>query len=173
MLINLENGLTAPLWRLLWVAGGLVGFLYMAHVLLRMNRASRFPDQAHAVSMGDVLGVAVAAACMVNLSVFINATWNSMGTGTIAYGPISYDGAADFGVFAAAINAVLTLVSIAGGYFFFRGVLLWRRATVSGHTSHGADDLVWRAVTHMLGGACLVQVTNVVDAARSTLGLVW
>jgi hypothetical protein len=110
---------------------------------------------------------------MVNLSVLINATWNSMGTGTISYGPISYDGAADFGVFAAAINAVLTLASIAGGYFFFRGVLLLRRATVAGHSSHGADDLVWRAVTHMLGGACLVQVTKVIDAARTTLGLVW
>jgi len=173
MLINFETSMTAPLWRLLWVIGALVGFLYMGHVLLRMHRASRFPDQSHAVTLGDLVGVAIAAACMVNLSVFINATWNSMGTGTISYGPISYDGAADFGVFSAAINAVLTIVSIAGGYFFFKGLLLWRRATVSGHTSHGADDLVWRSVTHMFGGACLVQVTNVIDAARATLGLAW
>lgn len=173
MLVNLANGITAPLWRLLWVIGALAGMLYAGHVLMKMMRASRFPDQAHVITIGDVVGMLMVAACMVNLSVLINATWNSMGAGTVSFGPISYDGAADFGVFAAAINAVLTLASIAGGYFFFKGVLLLRRATVAGHSSHGADDLVWRAVTHMFGGACLVQVTKVIDAARTTLGLVW
>jgi hypothetical protein len=172
MLVTLANDLTEPLWRLLWVVAGLAGLLYFGHVLMKMHRASRFPGQ-HSVTLGDVVGVSVVAATMVNLSGFINATWNSMGTGTIAYGPISYSGAADFGVFADAINAVLTLASIAGGYFFFKGVLLLRRATVAGHTSHGADDVVWRAITHMLGGACLVQIADMIDRFRMTLGLVW
>jgi hypothetical protein len=172
MLVKLANDLTEPLWRLLWVVAGLAGLLYFGHVLLKMHRASRFPGQ-QTVTLGDVVGVSVVAATMVNLSAFINATWNSMGSGTIAYGPISYSGAADFGVFADAINAVLTLASIAGGYFFFKGVLLLRRATVAGHTSHGADDVVWRAITHMLGGACLVQIADMIDRFRMTLGLVW
>jgi len=172
MLVNLANDLTAPLWRLLWVTAALAGFLYFGHVLMKMHRASRFPGQ-HAVTLGDVVSVALVAATMVNLSAFINATWNSMGRGTITYGPISYSGAAGFGVFAAAINAVLTLASIAGGYFFFKGVLLLRRATAAGHTSHGADDVVWRAVTHMLGGACLVQIADMIDRFRTTLGLIW
>lgn len=172
MLVKLANDLTGPLWRLLWVIAALAGFLYFGHVLMKMHRASRFPGQ-HSVTLGDVVSVAIVAATMVNLSAFINATWNSMGAGTIAYGPISYSGAAVFGVFAAAINAVLTLASIAGGYFFFKGVLLLRRATAAGHSSHGADDVVWRAITHMLGGACLVQIADMIDRFRTTLGLIW
>lgn len=172
MLVNL-GGLAAPLWRLLWAIAALAGTLYMGNMLMKMSRASRFPDQAHVFTFGELVGVSIVAACMVNLSKLINAAWNSMGTGTVTFGPISYGGAAEFGVFAAAINAVLTLASIAGGYFFFKGLLLWRRANVSGHSSHGADDLVWRAVTHMFGGAALVQIARMIDAARATLGLVW
>lgn len=172
MLVNLANGLSGPLWRLLWVIGGLAGLLYAGHALLKVTRASRFPDQGH-FTYGDVLGVLIVAACMVNLAGLINATWNSMGTGTVSYAPISYGGVAEFGVFAAAINAVLTLVSIAGGYFFFKGLLLFRRATVAGHTSHATDDLVLTALTHMFGGSALVQITHVIDAARATMGLFW
>ncbi len=172
MMVNLADELTAPAWKLLWVVAALCGTAYFGHIILKMMRASQFPGQ-RSLTLGDVAAVAIVAACMLNLSQLINAAWNSMGTGTVSYGPISYSGAASFGVFAAAINAVLTLVSVAGGYFFFRGVLLWRKAAVAGDSSHGTDDVVWRAATHMLGGACLVQITDMIERLRSTLGLVW
>ena len=172
MMVNLANEITGPAWKLLWVVSALCGTAYFGHIVGKMMRASQFPGQ-RSLTLGEVGIVAIIAACMVNLSQLINVTWNSFGAGTVSYGPISYSGAASFGVFAAAINAVLTLVSISGGYFFFRGVLLWRRAAVAGDSSHGTDDVAWRASTHMIGGAALVQIADMIERLRSTLGLVW
>jgi hypothetical protein len=172
ILVNLSDGLTAPLWRLLWVLGGVVGLFVFGRTLLKMLKASRFPGQ-HALTIGDVVLMALVATLMVNMSSFINATWNSLGSGTTTYGPISYSGAAPFGRLAPAINAVLTLASISGGYFFFRGLLLLKKAAVGGESSQGGDDAVWRAITHLIGGACLVQISDVIDRFRQTAGLAW
>jgi hypothetical protein len=172
ILVNLSDGLTAPLWRLLWVLGALVGTLLIGHVLLKMVKASKFPGQ-HPLTLGEVVLAALVAALMVNLSGVINAAWNSMGSGTTTYGPISYGGAAPFGQLAPAINAVLTLASISGGYFFFKGLLVLKKATLGGESSHHGDDAVWRAFTHLLGGACLVQIADVIDRFRQTAGLAW
>ena len=171
MIIALTNSMTAPMWRLLFAVGGLTGFLYFGGALAKVARSTRFPGEPP-VTVGDVLGVLFVAAMLANLSTVINKAWNSMGAGVISYGPITYGGAASFGVFALAINAVLTLVSISGGYFFFKGLLLLKRA-VSGQSSHGADDFVWRAFTHMFGGAALVQITNMIDALDQSLGNAW
>ncbi len=172
MIVHFASTFSVAMWRLLWVVAALVGTVYVGAALLRMQRASRFAGQAQ-VTLGDILPIILIGGLLLNLSRFINATWNSFGTGTVSYGAISYGGAADFGRFAESINAVLTLASVAGGMFFFKGVLLLKKASVDGQSSYGADDSVWRALTHMFGGAALVQIPDVIDAFRQSFNLFW
>lgn len=172
MIVNFAGTVATALWRLLWVAGALVGLMFGASALMRMVRASRLPGQSP-VTVGDILPLIIIGALLINLSKFINLTWNSIGSGTVTFGAVAYSGAADFGQFAAAINAVLTLASVAGGFFFFKGLLLLKKATMEGQSSHGADDYVWRSITHMVGGAMLVQIPDVIDAFRASLQLFW
>ena len=172
MIVHFANTFSVAMWRFLWVLGALVGTIYVGSSLLRMQRASRLPGLSP-VTIGDILPIILIGGLLLNLSRFINATWNSFGAGTVTYGPISYSGAADFGKFAEAINAVLTLASVAGGVFFFRGVLLLKKACIDGQSSHGADDVVWRAITHMVGGAMLVQIPDTIDAFRQSFNLFW
>jgi hypothetical protein len=172
ILVNLSNGLTQPLWRLLWVLGAVVGTLCLGLSLQKMQRASRFADQ-QTISWSEVLVVALIATLMLNMSTFINAVWNSMGSGTTTYAAISYAGTASFGRLSKAIDAVLTLVSISGGYFFFKGLWVLKKATVGGQSSNGSGDEVWRAMTHLFGGSALINITSVIDAFRQTAGLSW
>lgn len=172
MVIQFANHFSVAIWRFLWVLGALVGTWYVGHSLLRMQRASRLPSQTP-VTMGDILPIILIGGVLLNLSSFINATWNSFGAGTVSYGPISYRGAADLGRFAEAINAVLTIASVAGGLFFFRGILLLKKACMDGQSSHGADDSVWRAITHMVGGVMLIQIPHTIEAFRQSFNLFW
>ncbi len=172
MIVHFANTFSVAMWRFLWVLGALVGTVYVGSSLLRMQRASRLPGQSP-VTLGDILPIILIGGVLLNLSGFINATWNSFGAGTVSYGPISYSGAADFGRFADAINAVLTLASVAGGVFFFKGVTLLKKASMDGQSSYGADDSVWRAITHMVGGAMLVQIPDAIEAFRQSFNLYW
>jgi hypothetical protein len=172
MLISFTKEITGAVWRLLWVLGALVGTLYVGSALLRMSRASRLPGQ-QAVTVGDILPIILVGALLLNLSVFINTAWNSMASGTVSYGAVSYAQAADFGKFADAINAVLTLASLAGGCYFFKGVVLLKKASMEGQSSQGADDSVWRALTHMLGGCLLVQIADTIERFRQSAHLFW
>lgn len=172
MIVQFANSFSGALWRLLWVLGALVGTIYVGSALLRMQRASRLPGQSP-VTFDDIVPIILIGGLLWNLSGFINAVWNSFGTGTVSYGPISYSGTADFGRLAVAINAVLTIASVAGGIFFFKGVLLLKKACMDGQSSHGADDSVWRAITHMVGGTMLVQIPDAIEAFRQSLNLFW
>src|SRR4051812_15396221 len=96
MLISFSKDITAAMWRLLWLLGALVGTLYVGGALLRMSRASRLPGQ-QPVSTGDILPIILIGAMLLNLRVFINSAWNSLGPGTISYGPVGYAQAAEFG----------------------------------------------------------------------------
>ena len=172
MLISFSRDITASVWKLLWVLGALVGTIYVGSALLRMSRASRLPGQ-QPVTLGDILPVILVGALLLNLSIFINKAWNSMASGTVSYGPVAYAQAAEFGKFADAINAVLTLASLAGGCYFFKGVILLKRAAMEGQSSQGADDSVWRALTHMLGGCLLVQIADTIERFRQSLHIFW
>ncbi|ALR07882.1 conjugal transfer protein TraQ (plasmid) [Xylella fastidiosa] len=172
MVVHFASDFSVAMWRFLWMLGAVVGILYVGNSLLRMKRAAQLPGQSP-VTIGDILPIILIGGLLFNLSQFINATWNSFGTGSMSYGPISYSGAADFGRFAEAINAVLTIASVAGGVFFFRGVVILKKASMDGQSSHGADDSVWRALTHMVGGAMLVQIPDVIEAFRQSFGLYW
>jgi hypothetical protein len=172
MIVHFASTFSVAMWRLLWVLGALVGTVYVGTSLMRMVRASRLPG-SQPVTLGDILPIILIGGVLLNLSGFINAVWTSFGSGSTSYGPISYDGAAAFGRFADAINAVLTLASVAGGGFFFKGVVLLKKACMEGQSSHGADDSVWRAMVHMVGGAGLVQIPQLIDAVRQSFGLFW
>jgi hypothetical protein len=172
MVITFAKDVPAALWTALWALGMLVGTLYCGNALLRMVRASRLPGQSP-VTLGDILPIMIIGGLMYNLSNFIDATWNSMGSGVVSYGPITYATSKDFGKFADAINAVLTIASVAGGCYFFKGVVLLKRATADGQSSNGSEDFVWRAITHMIGGALLVQVADTIERFRQSLHLYW
>lgn len=172
MIINFAKDVPKALWALLWVLGTVVGTIYVGTSLLRMARASRLPGQ-NPVTIGDILPILIIAGIFLNLSIFINKFWNSVATGTITYGPISYANGADFGKFAAAINAALSIASVAGGCYFFKGVLLLKKASMEGQSSQGADDSVWRALTHMMGGTLVVQIAETIERFRQSFHLFW
>lgn len=172
MLINFAKEFPVAMWRLLWSLGALVGIIYVGSALLRMSRASRLPGHPP-VTTGEILPVILIGALMVNLGTIINTTWNSMASGTISYGAVSYAQGADFGKLADAINAALTLASVAGGCYFFKGLTLLKKATIEGQSSQGADDSTWRGLTHMFGGAMLVQIAEMIERFRQTFRLFW
>lgn len=172
MLIHFAKEFPAVMWRLLWALGALVGILYCGSALLRMARASRLPGQ-NPVTVGEIVPVILVGALLLNLRLFINKAWNSMAAGTIDYGPVSYAQAAEFGKFANAINAVLTIASVAGGCYFFKGLLLLKRAAVEGQSSQGSEDIHWRALAHMIGGCLLVQIADTVERFRQSAHIFW
>jgi len=176
MITNFAPTFAVALWRFLWVLAICVGLLYAASILMRLIGSYLYPQSPSQVSGFEVLYLMIVCSLLVNLSWFIDAIWHSFGKTDVQYGPITYSGVQDFGItgrFEKAINAVLTLASVAGGFFFLRGVLLLKRATINGQSSHGSDDLVWRAFTHMVGGAMLVQIPDMIDAFRTSFGLFW
>lgn len=172
ILINFAHEFPAAMWRLLWSLGALVGLVFAGSAILRMSRAARIPGQAP-VSLGDVLPIVLVGALLLNLKVVIDRAWNSLAAGSVNYGPISYAQAAEFGKFADAINAVLSLVSVAGGCYFFKGVVLLKRASMQGQSGQYADDSVWQAITHMLGGCLLVQIPETIERFRQSAHLFW
>lgn len=172
IMVNFASEISVVAWRLLWALGVLIGTAYIGGALLRLSRAHSVQGSPP-VTIGEITPVLLVGGLMANLSEFINRTWNTFGSGTVSYGPISYEGAADFGKFADAINAVLTLASIAGGVFFMKGVMLLKKASMEGHSSGGSEDTTWRAITHMIFGSVLVQIPDAIDGFRSTFGLFW
>lgn len=172
MLISFSREITVAVWMLLWALGALVGTIYVGSALLRMARASRLPGQ-QVVTTGDILPIILLGALLLNLSIFINKACNSIMKGTVSYGPVAYAQASEFGKFADAINAVLTLATLAGGCYFFKGVVLLKRAAMEGQSSQGADDSTWRGLTHMLGGCLLVQIAETIERFRHSLHIFW
>lgn len=172
MIITFAKDFPEAMWKFLWVLGALVGTVYVGTALLRMARASRLPGQS-SVTAGDVLPIIIIAGLMLNLSIFINKAWNSLAAGTVTYGPVAYATPTDFGKFADAINAALSIASVAGGFYFFRGLLLLKKASVDGQSSQGADDVVWRALTHMTGGVLIVQIAETIERFRQSFHLFW
>ncbi|WP_122385481.1 conjugal transfer protein TraQ [Pseudomonas savastanoi] len=172
MIIAAANSLTGVMWVLLWSLGGLVGFVYAGMVLRRMQLASVEPGR-RPISAGGTVMVLIIGALLFNLSGTIGTVWTTFSEGQANYGAISWSGAEQFGKFKEAVNAVLTLASLAGGFFCFKGLLLLKKASIDGESSNGADDLIWRALTHLIAGAGLVHVDKMIDAFQETFKLYW
>lgn len=172
MVVNLAGNIVGPLWHLLWVVGQLAGLGYAIGALIRVARANRVGGQG-AMTLGDALPLILVCTVMTNLSFFLNSTWASMGPGTVTYGQVSYSGTAGLGRLAEAVDAALTLLSLFGGWYFFKGVLLLKRAAVEGQSPNGTGDHVLKAFLHMIAGSMLVQIAPVIEAARVSLNLAW
>lgn len=170
MVIKAAADLLAVFWVFLFIFGGTLGVLYMGNSLIKMVRATHFAAQ-QPVTLMNIIVVAILGALLVNLDEFINIMLATFGITGSDYAPIAYAETGDFGKFADAIDAVLTLASMAGGIFFIRGLIILKRATVD-NSPQAADD-VWRAATHMIGGALLVRNDMFIEAARQTFGLYW
>ena len=172
MIIAAANSLTGVMWGLLWSLGALIGFAYSGSVLRKMQLASIQPGR-RPISAGGTMMVLIIGAMLFNLSGTIGTVWTTFSSGQANYGAISWSGAEQFGEFKEAVNAVLTLASLAGGFCCFKGLLLLKKASIDGESSNGADDLVWRALTHLIAGAGLVHVDKMIDAFQETFKLYW
>ena len=139
--------------------------------LLKLVRANTVPGQPQ-MTVGDVLPVLIIGAMVANYADSLNAAWQTFGTGSLSYGAINYEGASGFGPLAPAVNAVLTLAALFGGFFGLKGLVLIRKAN-NGASSHGAEDYVWKGIGHLFGGAALANIPRMIDAARASLHLVW
>ena len=172
MIIAAANSLTGVIWALLWSLGALLGIVYAGTVLRRMQLASIQPGR-RPIYGGGTMMVLIIGALLFNLSGTIGTVWTTFSEGQSNYGAISWSGAEQFGKFKEAVNAVLTLASLAGGFFCFKGLLLLKKASIDGESSNGADDLIWRALTHLIAGAGLVHVDKMIDAFQETFKLYW
>lgn len=171
MVIAFASSFNTAFWTFLWVLGALIGFLWAGSSILKMGKASTFPGQS-SITFGDILPLLIIAALMFNLSGFINQISTSIGLGTTTYGPLSYSGGAVIGGrFQEMVNAVLTIAAMFGGIFGFKGLLLLKKS-FGGNQSQG-DDFVWKAVTHLVGGAILVNIPRFLEYVQTSLGLAW
>lgn len=171
MIVDFANSFNTSFWRFLWGISALIGFIWAGSALIKMGKASRFPGQSP-VTFGDILPLLIIAAVIFNLSGFINNVLTSVGLGTTSYGPLSYSGAAVVGGrFEQMINAALTIAAMFGGVFCIKGVLLLKKA-FGGYQGQG-EDFTWKAITHILGGAILVNIPRFLEAAQTSLGIAW
>ena len=168
IVINVASSLAGPAWRLLWAITALVGTMYMGSVMMRAHRASQMSGQT--MPLGQLLMLFLIAGLLVNIAKLLNVASNTLGLGEVSYGPIAYAPAAALGSLGETINACLTLASVAGGYFAFKGILLLKRATADGNTGQSGEDIIWRSLTHLFFGALLVNISKFIDAARATVG---
>ena len=172
MIIAAANSLTGVIWALLWSLGALLGIVYAGTVLRRMQLASIQPGR-RPISGGGTMMVLIIGALLFNLSGTIGTVWTTFSEGQSNYGAISWSGAEQFRKFKESVNAVLTLASLAGGFCCCKGVLLLKKASIEGESSNGADDMIWRALTHLIAGAGLVHVDKMIDAFQETFKLYW
>jgi hypothetical protein len=169
-LINLVNNLVGPFWRIVFALGACLGIWYTFHVGMKLIKANNLPGQP-AVNGGELLVCLVIATCLFHYSGFMQRVAGTMSLGTISYSALDYPGASNFGKLAPAVNAVLTLASMAGGGFAFKGLLLIRRASSGG--GHAGDDLGWKGATHVFGGAALINIVQTIELFRQSAGGLW
>ncbi|KIZ49139.1 conjugal transfer protein TraQ [Pseudomonas oryzihabitans] len=172
MIIAASNSLVPVFWVLLWSLGGLIGILYSGMALQRMQSASIHPGR-RPITLGGTLIVLIIGAAIFNLAKTITIGWNTFADSSVSFGLISYSGADDFGRFKDAVNAVLSLAGVAGGFFSLKGLMCLKKATVDGESSRGSEDVSIKGITHIVAGAALVNVDKMIEAVRQTFHLFW
>lgn len=165
ILENMSTSTSAALWVLLWALGQLVGLFTGGIALKRLVKANSDSSKPP-LTLGDIVPLLLIGAFMINMSSMINNVWNTFGEGTVSFDAISYEPASGFGALSTTVNAALTIVAVFGGIFFFKGLLLLKKGAIEGQSSNGANggDTISRAITHMIGGAFLVNITSIFDA---------
>ena len=174
MVINFANDISDVTWELLFALAMLLGVLTAGFALLKYNRETAIAGNygSHEASPGKLILRLMIAAMLLNIAAMINATSNTLSLGAFEYTAISYAEEGDFGRFADTINAVLTLVQVAGGIFFLIGLRGLYRSTSDAHSS-GTDDTAMRGIVQMLFGCILAQIDIFLDLLRDSLGLYW
>jgi hypothetical protein len=122
--------------------------------------------------MGEVVFALLIGAVLTNYSGALSEVSSSMGLGTVSYAALDYPGASTFGQMAPAINAVLTLASMAGGAFALKGILMIHQAN-SGGGAYAAHDVGLKGATHVLAGAALANIVQVIDVFQQSAGGLW
>ncbi len=165
MVENMSTSTSAALWVLMWALGQLVGLFTGGIALKRLVKANSDSSRPP-LTIGDIVPLLLIGACMMNMSSMINNVWTTFGQGDVSFDAISYDPASGFGALSTTVNAVLTIVAVFGGMFFFKGLMLLKRGSLEGQSSNGAQggDTIARAITHMIGGAFLINITAILDA---------
>lgn len=146
----------------------MVGIYFCAKATVDAMKKSASPGS-------DISGQGLAAAffigaVVVHFSGAMSSAAESMGQGTVKYGLVSYSAASTAGVFAPAVNAVLTIVSTFGWWYGLKGFTMLKRAS-SGSSGGGYEDYAWKGMIHVLGGAALINITETLDAFRATIGM--
>ncbi|SEI14440.1 conjugal transfer protein TraQ [Paraburkholderia hospita] len=144
------------------------GVYYCAKAITDAMRKSSSPGSD--ISGQSIFAAFFIGALIVHFSGAVNSTLESMGESSATYGLVSYSGASAAGVFAPAVNAVLTIMSTFGWWYGLKGWTMLRKAS-SGGGGGGYEDHAWKGFVHILGGAALVNITATLDAFKATIGL--
>ncbi|MDL4860704.1 conjugal transfer protein TraQ [Halomonas elongata] len=172
MVVSAAANLQTAFWTLLWVIGGLMGFLYGGQTVLAWVKDTQQPGPPQ-VSTGAKISIFFIGVLLVNLPFFINTTSESIGLTARGYSPISYASPDRYGLLAQGIDAVLTLATMFGGWFALKGLFLLKSASEQTGRGQYAGDSVSKGLGHIIGGACLVQIPAVLEAAAETVNLTW
>jgi hypothetical protein len=169
-LSNAVNNVVGPFWTFLFDLASLLAIGYMLSIGYRFAQSNKLPGQP-SVSGGEVLAVIVISALLFQFGSAMNHASASLGFDAITYGAIDYPGAESFGKLAPAVNAALTVGSMAGGVYALRGFLMILRANTGG--GKAGQDLGWRGFTHVFGGAAMANLVQVIEHLRQSTGGLW
>lgn len=171
-LINFVQNTVHPFWNLIFKIAACLGCWYVLSVIVRLAKANQYPGQHQPVSGGEVFLAFLFGAVLVNYTSAMNHVSASLGMGAISFSALDYPEAQGFGQLAPAINAVLTLASMAGGAFALKGILLIARASTGGG-AYASHDVGWKGATHVIAGAALANVVQVIEMLRHSTGGLW
>ncbi|WP_145557957.1 conjugal transfer protein TraQ [Yersinia aldovae] len=165
--VKFVTNITGPAWTLLWTLGLLIALILTARIFSRAAQGITVPGRA-SVTGGEVISVLIISALLANYSGWISTVSNSVGLGDATYGQISYiDNGGSLGKFAAVINSAMTFASLMGGIYGFKGLLLLHKSA-SGGGGQG-QDLIWKAITHIIFGGLLVRIAQFMSIASNTV----
>lgn len=168
MLIAFTNNITGSAWGLLWALGGLFGVVLMGMIISRFASASSGVPGAQHVSAFELFGLLIVSVFLFSYANTLNIIVQTGGLEDATFDAVSYSGAVGMGELTAVVNAALTLATIFGGVFSFKG---WVGLLKAFKPSGG--DHVYSSVTHILFGGLLVVIPQVIDRFSASLGLGW
>ncbi|HFE3443002.1 TPA: conjugal transfer protein TraQ [Klebsiella aerogenes] len=168
MLIAFTNNITSSAWGLLWALGALFGVVLLGLIISRFASANSGVPGANHVGLFEVFGLAIVSVFLFNFATSLNMIVQTGGLEEATFGAVSYSGAEGMGELTAVVNAALTLATIAGGIFSFKGWIGLLKAF-----KPGGGDHVYSSVTHILFGGALVVIPQLIEIFGASLGLAW
>lgn len=172
VVISAANSLVNPFWKFMWALTALVGFIYCGKTVYAWMKDTQHPGPPQ-VSTGSKISVFFIGVALVNFAKIMNAGGETLGLGARGFSAISYSSTSNLGSMSKAIDAVLTLAAMFGGYFGFKGLTMLRSASEMSGRGQYAGQLSQKAIVHILGGACLIQIPAFLNACKETLKLTW